>query len=382
MSDYCLLTGATGLVGHYLLRDLLLRGDSIAVLVRGRDGQSPASRIEQILCAWERKLEQKLPRRVHCIEGDITLPDLGLRESDLHWIAGHCSRVLHNAASLTFVGKDRGTDPWLSNLTGTERVLDLCRTTGIRELHYVSTAYVCGRREGLIREEELDCGQAFRNDYEACKFAAEKCVRQADFLDRATVYRPAIIAGDSETGYTTSYNGVYTYLQYPAIVIPYLEVDKAGHPVAPVRFNLTGDEIRNIVPVDWVSAAIAQLVHSPPAHGRTYHLAPVVPTTARGIERAMRTFYNYRGPEFAGPDALAAGDLNYLEQGFYEHVGTYAPYWSQEPRFDRRNVEAELANLPCPPIDDAYLLRLLDFATKDKWGRRVRKRKASANASS
>jgi thioester reductase-like protein len=113
----------------------------------------------------------------------------------------------------------------LSNLGGTEQALKLCRTVGLREFHYVSTAYVCGQREGPIREDELDCGQEFRNDYEECKFQAEQLVRSADFLDDVTVYRPAIITGDSRSGFTSTYHGLYSYLHFPALVLPYLPAD-------------------------------------------------------------------------------------------------------------------------------------------------------------
>src|SRR5262245_50124706 len=173
MTEYCLLTGATGLLGRYLLRDLLLRGTAVAVLIRERDGQSPAERLEEILSYWDGELGQKLPRQVHCLAGDVTLPGLGLDDAGRRWVAESCPRVLHSAASLTFYCKDRSADPWRTNLTGTERVLDLCRAAGVREFHYVSTAYVCGRREGLIFEDELDFGQQFRNDYEESKFEAE-----------------------------------------------------------------------------------------------------------------------------------------------------------------------------------------------------------------
>jgi thioester reductase-like protein len=99
----------------------------------------------------------------------------------------------------------------LSNLTGTRNLLQLCRETGVRQFDHVSTAYVCGKRPGPVFERELDCGQTFRNDYERSKCEAEKLVRAAAHLDRVTVYRPAIIVGDSRTGYTTAYHGPYAY---------------------------------------------------------------------------------------------------------------------------------------------------------------------------
>jgi thioester reductase-like protein len=369
MSEHVLLTGATGLVGQYLLRDLLLREVPVAVLIRSRAKEPARERVEAILNHWEEEQGRALPRPV-CLEGDITSPGLGLDDETWRWAAGHCRQVLHNAASLTFLGKDRDRDPWLSNQTGTARLLDFCRQAGLRELHYVSTAYVCGRRTGLIFEEELDCGQEFRNDYEASKFEAEKLVRSATFLDSLTVYRPAVVVGDSVTGYTSTYHGLYSYLQFTWTLGQYAPRDENGRWHAPVRLNLTGAEHRNLVPVDWVSAVITHLFLTSRHHGRTYHLTPVRPVTARQIEEAMSDHFRYYGPTFAGPNALAQGDLNELEKTFYEYVARYEPYWAEEPTFDCAHTLAAAPHLPCPPTDAPLIRRLIDYAIADRWGKR------------
>jgi len=374
MTGYCLLTGATGLLGRYLLRDLILKGTPVAALVRGQNGQSAEARISTICERWESELGQPLPRPV-CIEGDITTPDLGISPAQRLWISRHCASVLHNAASLTFVGSDRKRDPWRSNLSGTEHVLALCKATGIRALHYMSTAFVCGKTAGPVTEDAFEHGQVFCNDYENAKFEAEKRVRSADFLERTTIYRPGIITGDSRTGYTSTYHGVYVYLQFVWLLSQYLEPDTDRGYYLPIRLNLTGDESHNFVPVDWVSAAASEIFHNSAHHGKTYHLTPSTMTTSRLIEEAMSRFYRYHGPTFVGPEALKAGGLNEMETSFYEYVGQYQPYWTQEPLFDRANVEKALPHLPCPAVDHACLTRMLDFAVKDNWGKRSKARK-------
>ena len=153
-----------------------------------------------------------LPRPV-VIEGDLLSKGLGLEGADVRWLSRHCTSVIHNAASLSFHSRERDDEPWLSNVTGTRQVLDLCRRTGIRQFHHVSTAYVCGLRNGRILESELDAAQEFGNDYERSKIEAERMVRDADFLSPVTVYRPSIIVGDSRTGRTTTYHGFYALLR-------------------------------------------------------------------------------------------------------------------------------------------------------------------------
>ncbi|MEK6246898.1 MAG: SDR family oxidoreductase, partial [Planctomycetales bacterium] len=106
MSSYILMTGATGLLGEYLLHDLLKLGYRFALVVRRGRKESVQQRIESMLQMWERRLGYLLPRPV-CFEGDVSSELLGLDEPDRHWISMNCDRVLHNAAVLTFFGENR-----------------------------------------------------------------------------------------------------------------------------------------------------------------------------------------------------------------------------------------------------------------------------------
>ncbi len=99
--SFILMSGPTGLLGEYLLKDLLLAGWNVAVLCRNAPGSQPSDRIEDLLHRWEDRLRLALPRPV-VIESDLTQPMLGISDSDLAWISRHCNSFLHNAASLTF----------------------------------------------------------------------------------------------------------------------------------------------------------------------------------------------------------------------------------------------------------------------------------------
>src|SRR5437763_15696103 len=171
MSKHLLLTGATGLLGRYLLRDLLLAGVPVAVLARPRGGEPGPARVERLLRFWEGEVGRSLPRPA-CLEGDVTAEGLGLGARQVGWVARHCAGVLHAAASLTFRGPGRDGEPWRTNLGGTANVLGLCRRAGLR-LHHVSTAFVCGARGGVVSESDPGGGQGVHNDYEESKFEAE-----------------------------------------------------------------------------------------------------------------------------------------------------------------------------------------------------------------
>ena len=369
VSYYTLLTGATGLVGRYLIRDLLSRGHRLAILVRSSRKETAGERTEAILQMWEGDSGQPLPRPI-CLEGDVNHPGLGLKPSDREWVAENCDRIIHNAAVLTFHGKDRDDDPWRTNVGGTRNTLDACRELGILDLHYVSTGYVCGTRQGVIREHEFDCGQEFRNDYEHSKFLAEKMVREADFLKQTTVYRPGIITGDSETGYTSTYHGLHAYLRLISVLVGNQKPGPDGRRFTPIRLNMTGDEKRNIVPVDWVSAVLCRLFETPEAHGSTYHLTPTEPITNGQVIEGGYKYFNSYGVEFLGPEANVAGSAGNMDKDFQENTVLYRSYESTDPTFDTTNTDRFTEDLPCPKIDEAMLHRFWKYGEKDRWGKR------------
>lgn len=359
--SYHLLTGATGLLGNYLLRDLLRANVPVAVLVRPNRRQTARQRVEVAMCAWDAELGDSLPRPV-VLEGDISDPDLGLDPLAVRWVAEYCSTVIHNAASLTFHSTSEDGEPWRSNVGGVKNVLELCRNTRIRKLHHVSTAYVAGLRQGTVLESELDVGQEFSNDYERSKCEAETLIREADFLDPVTVFRPAIIIGDSRTGHTTTYHGYYAALQLAHTLVKALHPDETGVVGGQsVRLTLTGTETKHLVPVDWVSAVMTHVMTHPELHAQTYHLTPQHPVTTRMIRDVLEQAAGFYGATLTGVGDRP-GNASEAEALFYEHIRVYNSYWKMDPSFDRTNTEAAAPHLPCPHVDRDLLYRLSRIA--------------------
>lgn len=362
---YTLMTGATGLLGAYLLRDCLLAERRMAVLVRPSRIESARQRVESILARFEADLGQSLPRPV-VLAGDLSKQFAGLDAQSLQWVADNCSAVLHNAASLSFYHDDKTGEPERSNVEGTRQILTLCQEAGIRQFHHVSTAYVCGLRSGVCLESELDVGQAFGNDYERSKVAAETLVRGADFLESTTFYRPAIIIGDSRNGYTSSFHGFFTPLKVASAIIQNLDnID--GSPILAALGFSERDE-KNYVPVDWVSATMVHVMGRPEHHGRTYHLVPrnrvSVKTAKRVIEDAIRRRLTER------PSARKNAELNLTasQSVFREQMGVYRSYWRNDPVFDYRNTAQAAPHLPCPHVDYEMLMRMSMFALESGFG--------------
>ena len=354
---YLLLTGATGLVGRYLLKQLLERGERVAVLARPAKLQSPRDRVDVIMSRWEKLTDRSLPRPV-VIEADLSESGLGLDSHSRDWIAKNCDSVFHNAASMSF-REDAQGEPFRTNVDGMKHLLELCRDSDIRQFHHVSTCYICGLRTGRIFETDVDQGQELGNVYEESKLAAEKLVRNADFLESVTIYRPASVVGDSQTGYCTTLHGFYHPLQLAYTVAKYLSPEQMTERFLG-RLGLDGNERKNLVPVDWLSQAIVELYRRPEHHGQTYHLASPEPVTVQLIQEVVQEAIS-RYAKHVARHPLGENELEPYDELFHDHMLIYRSHWRDDPEFDLSNTEQALADLPCPTMDHDRLMQIARF---------------------
>ena len=368
---YTLLTGATGLLGAYLLYDLLCDGVRCAVLVRSSRLESARQRIEALMARFEKNTGKVCPRPV-ILEGDLS-ENLGLDETRTRWMREHCDRVLHNAASLSFEHEKDTDEPYRSNVAGLRHVLDFCKKTGIQNFHHVSTAYVCGLRKGVCLETELDVGQEYGNAYEISKVQGEKMVLEAGFRVPPTFYRPAIITGDSRDGYTSTYHGFYTPLKVVAALVT--SVAETSDSLNLVRgLGLDGEEHKNFVPVEWVSQAIVRLMRNPANLGKTFHLTPRNRVKIQEMYEAFTlAFFMYvqkHQAELEKKTKRTVRGINWTSMlnSFREQMKVYQSYWRDDPIFDSINTQRALPDLPCPEMNAEVLLRLSLFALEANFG--------------
>jgi Male sterility protein/SCP-2 sterol transfer family len=197
----------------------------------------------------------------------------------------------------------------------------------------------------------------------ASKLAAEKLVRSADFINPPTIYRPGIIIGDSETGFTTTYHGFYAALQLAHTLAQTFQREDTAEGglqrevASDVQLNLNGDETKHLVPVDWVSAAMTYVITHPEHHASTYHLTPQQPITTLVIRDVLEEAIGLYGAKLAGADYVPRQD-NEAEALFHEHIRIYNSYWRMDPEFDCSNIQNAAPHLPCPAVDYELLLKL------------------------
>jgi len=285
-----LLTGFPGFIGGRLIRRLLEEDPErrIVALVEERTQEAARAAAAEID-----------PERIELLCGDIGARRLGLGDADWDRLCAELRRVYHLAAIY-----DLAVPAELAhrvNVEGTGNVLELCLAAGqLERLAYVSTAYVAGTRTGIVYEHELSVGQGFKNHYESTKFQAEVWVRELMNRVPTTILRPGIVVGDSRTGETQKFDGPYYLLRVIS------RAQRAHQPV--VQFGRS-EATFNVVPVDFIVAAIAAAASDPLAAGETLHLVDPDPLPSRELVELLAKEYAGRAPRGRMSPALASASL-------------------------------------------------------------------------
>ncbi|MCL2418741.1 MAG: SDR family oxidoreductase [Conexibacteraceae bacterium] len=293
------VTGSTGFIGSSLLPLLIERaaGGSdadadIYMLVR----ENSLPRLERRIDSWT---AGSPAARAHAkpVTGDLREPRLGLDESTLAMLREQdITGFFHLAAVYDMTAGDEVNE--LANVEGTVHALDVANAIGARVFHHVSSIAVAGTYRGVFTEDMFDVGQPLPHPYHRTKFESERLVREEATMPWR-VYRPAIVVGDSRTGRIDKIDGPYYF--FPLL--------KQAHRWIPDWLPLLGPELgyTNIVPVDYVTAALDHLAHQPGLDGRAFHLTD--PNPSRVVD-VLNAFAKVAGaPQFAlavDPGPLAA----------------------------------------------------------------------------
>jgi len=288
--------------------------------------------------------------RIGVVVGDITAPGLGLEDADARALKKDVSAAWHLAAVYDLaVSREVGQRV---NVEGTRNVLGfLAACQQFQRLHYVSTAYVSGRAGPLFRETDLDVGQSFKNHYEETKFLAEVEVVYSGLP--ATTYRPAIVVGDSRTGETGKFDGPYFILN---------AMERLPSPGVFMRIG-SGRQPANLVPVDFIVEALAQLGSSDSSRGRTYHLTDPEPSSIVEVGRLLAEALG-KSFAFAPVPGFVARGL-FTPKAVQRYFGVpveVLDYFEHDCRYDTTQASRDLAALgvSCPRLPD-YVGRLVAF---------------------
>jgi thioester reductase-like protein len=355
--DVTLVTGFPSFTARRLARRLLDSDPRESLFMLTRQKFRP--QMEQFLGA----LTPAQKKRVRVLEGDVCDMDLGLTGGEYKALGQEITNI-HHAAAVYYLGAKRELVEQV-NVDGTRTMLELAGDCSkLRRFTHWSTAEVSGARSGVILEEELDCGQRFRNVYEETKFRAERMVRESMRRLPITVLRPGVIVGDSKTGEIDKFDGPY-YLLVLIVSSP-LDV----HLPLPGR----GSAPLNLVPIDFVADAAVTLSRDPRAAGGTFHLTDPCPFSARTVYELVAQRADKKAPrgvipaglarallKAPGLERLARAPLAFLEA--FNHLALY----------NCRHTVALLAEsgVHCPPFDD-YVENLVRYVREVQAQKRQR----------
>jgi amino acid adenylation domain-containing protein/thioester reductase-like protein len=346
-----LLTGATGFLGSWLLRELL------------------AHTTAEVVCLVRDPARLPADPRIRPVVGDLERPRFGLSSAEWDDLTGRVGVVYHCAAAVNVVlPYDRLRT---ANLLGTAEVLRLLAAGRAKRLHYASTLSVfvsTDHNRGVLREaDDLTATREVFGGYAQTKWAAERMLRLAGGRFGPVVhYRLGLVTADTRTGRGPGRDLLTLFLRGLART--------GGYPAGVER-----DLFVDVTPVDYAAAAMARLSLADLADGTTFHVANPRSLSLAELLDAIRAAGVRLDPltadEFhiraAGLDPATAaaclGLCRSLTGAGYDRLRTTDLFQATGVTFDQANTLAGLAGsgIACPPPDPELLGKYVRAAIGD-----------------
>jgi len=345
------ITGATGLLGSNILKQILLQSNSnVNLLIRGVNERKVKQRGHALLeKIYKNRLDNKLLKRINLIRGDIVEHNLGIDDDVFKKLTGRIDDIYHCAAATGFritLEKARQV-----NIGGAKNVLELAvKCNNLRKLSYISTAFIIGNKEGVFSEDDIDLGQKFNNAYEQSKFEAELLVReQKNRRFYISVFRPSIIIGDYYTGETTNFK-----MPYNALRVFSLELLNE----VPANINTP----LNLISVD-VAARAIYILGSNENRDTIYHIISPTNIMSGHFFDSAAEYFGYRNPKFIPIERF---DMKRLSNVQFQLISPFIPYFNYKALYTSKKTEAILRtyNFQYPPINESLYTRIFNYCVK------------------
>lgn len=351
---HALITGFPGFIARRLVRKLLFADDALRITVLVEPSQQKNALVAKEALE-NATIDLGLGDRLETVVGDVTAIDVGLSGAEFRALTQSVTEIYHLAAAHTMDAQRRHAER--VNVHGTSNMLAFARATpNLERFVHFSSAYVSGGRTGVIMEDELQCGQSFRNAYEATKHDAEALVRAATEDLPVCIIRPAGVVGDSRTGEIDRFDSVY----HLAILLV------ASPASVPVPLTGEGRAPLNLVPVDYLVDAVHAIVAQDDALGRTFHVVDPNPLSTRRVYEAVAERSGKKLPRYTVPPNLTKALLRIPRLERLAPVSHQAvDYMNHMAFYNSRNTSAALAGtgIRCPHFED-YVDNLVQYVRK------------------
>ncbi len=356
------VTGATGFIGKRLVRKLLERKGSVVHFLIRPESEGKVAGLREY---WG--LKGSAANRAVPVFGDLTAKRLGVTAEVQRQLKGQIDHVYHLAAVYDLEADEESQVA--VNIEGTRHAVDFAKAVGAGHFHHVSSIAAAGLYEGVFREDMFSEAEGLDHPYFSTKHESEKIVRTECKLPW-TVYRPAVVVGDSQTGEMDKIDGIYYFfklIQRMRQILP---------PWMP-SVGLEGGRI-NIVPVDYVVAALDHISHGRREGGECFHLVDPVgyrvgdvldilskaahaPRMNLFVNAALLGFI----PKSVKKGLMAVAPVRRVYRAIMQDLGLpedMMSFVNYPTRFDCRETTAALkgSGITCPNLKD-YAWRLWDY---------------------
>lgn len=353
------VTGATGFIGKRLVKKLLERkGAKVYFLIR----KESAGKVAALREYWGVSAAKAIP-----VHGDLTRKKLGVSAEDIKKLKGEIAGFYHLAAVYDLEADE--ASQIAVNIDGTRNTLEFAKAIDAGHFHHVSSIAAAGLYEGVFREDMFKEAENYDHPYFRTKHESEKIVRDECKLPW-TVFRPAMVVGDSMTGEMDKIDGPYYFFKLIQRIRKLL-------PSWMPMVGLEGGRI-NIVPVDFVVNSLDYISHHEHASGKCFHLVDPVgyrvgdvldilskaahaPRMNLFINAALLGFI----PKAVKKGLMALGPVRRIRDAIMTDLGVpegLLTFVNYPTRFDCRETLAALkgSGMTCPNLND-YAWRLWDY---------------------
>ncbi|HET6827187.1 MAG TPA: SDR family oxidoreductase [Ramlibacter sp.] len=353
------VTGATGFIGKRLVKKLLERKGSVVYFLIRKESEAKVAGLREY---WGASAAKAIP-----VFGDLTSRKLGVAAEDIKKLKGQVDHFYHLAAVYD-LGADEESQVAV-NIEGTRNTVEFAKAVDAGHFHHVSSIAAAGLYEGVFREDMFEEAENYEHPYFMTKHESEKIVRK-EYKGAWTVYRPAMVVGDSQTGEMDKIDGPYYFfklIQRMRQLLP---------PWMPA-VGLEGGRV-NIVPVDYVVNALDHISHKAGIEKKAFHLVDPVGYRVGDVldifSRAahaprMNLFINAALlgfiPKSVKKGMLAIAPVRRVRNAIMKDLGLpedILAFVNYPTRFDSRDAQAMLkgTGIECPNLKD-YAWRLWDY---------------------
>lgn len=340
-----LITGSTGFIGRHVTRRLYQAGRRVIALARSQGGVPGTNRLKSLLGipAGDNGLEM--------IESDLTQPGAGLGSSEVARLRANVHTVIHCAGDTSFFPQITA-DSRAIFIDAPLALLQALRPGRLERWCQLSTAFVCGRRGGAIFESEGTVGQKFHNPYEEIKLESEIALKEfcARFGIDLRILRPSVVIGPE----SSTQGGSPSSLLYQFIRLAATLSGRGKRAQLAVRIQGRPSAHFNIVPIEYVSAAIEVLSEQPAAAGGTFHLVVSQPPTQAAMLQMITSRVGGNGLRLIDERREPMLGASSLENRVARMLSPYREYLEQDVSFDDSAARSLLgpAGITCSRLDE------------------------------